>query len=111
MAGTLKIWNGNVQSMVPYEEAKRHGISYNGYAHGYGCARSRADLCRMIIEWSGGSRGLDAYIRDYWSEGAWGIAMDGIAPERGLWVQYGYGAQPQRVWPPTPSPVHQGEVK
>jgi hypothetical protein len=98
----LKIWNGNVQTMVPYELAKARGLRHNSYVHAYGCAPSRAALCRMLLEWSGGSgKGLDSYVRDYWSEGAWGNSMTGIAPEVGLWVQFDRSGEPERVWPPS----------
>jgi hypothetical protein len=98
----LKIWNGNAQTMVPLKDAKRHGLRHNSYVHAYACAASRADLCRMLMEWSGSTgRGLDSYIRDYWSAGAWGNSMTGVVPERGLWVQYDRSSKPERVWPPT----------
>lgn len=96
----LKIWNGNAQTFVPRETAKAHGLRHNSYVHAYGCAPSRAALCRMIAEWSGGtSRSLDGYLRDYWHEGAWGNAMTGIQPEVGLWAQFDRGQPPERVWP------------
>jgi hypothetical protein len=94
----LKIWNGNAQTFVPIEEAAKRGLRHNSYVHVYGCAPSRAALCRMVEEWSGRSRSLNGYIRDYWSEGAWGDWMEGIEPEIGLWVSYEHG-KPERVWP------------
>lgn len=95
----LKIWNGNVQTMVPYRLVKERGVRHNSYVHAYGCAPSRAALCRMLAAWSGSVGSLDSYVRDYWHEGAWGNAMEGITPEVGLWVQFGPSAKPERVWP------------
>jgi hypothetical protein len=94
----LKIWNGNAQALVPYAEAAKRGLRHNSHVTAYGCAPSRSALCRMIQEWSGKSRSLDGYIRDYWSAGCWGDSMKGIEPEAGLWVAYEYG-KPERVWP------------
>jgi hypothetical protein len=107
----LKIWNGNAQTFVPCDEARRRGLRHNIYVHAFGCAPSRAELCRMLTAWSGGGRALDAYIRDYWSEGAWGNSMTGVVPEYGLWVQYDRHDKPEKVWPPAPSSTQQGEGK
>jgi hypothetical protein len=74
-----------------------HGLRHNSYVHAYVCAKSRADVCRMLADWSGHSgRGLGSYIRDYWSAGHWGDSMNGITPERGLWIQY-ERAKPVRI--------------
>jgi hypothetical protein len=100
----LKVWNGNAQTFAPYAEKLKHGVSYNGYVHAYGCARSRAELCRMLTEWAGGQpQRLDSYLREYWNEGAWGNSMAGIEPEPGVWVQWGRSNKPERVWPPESS--------
>jgi hypothetical protein len=96
----LKLWNGNAQTFVPYKLAREKGLRHNSYVHMYACAASRADLCRMIAEWTdAASRSLNGYIRDYWSEGAWGDSMTGITPERGLWIAFDYGSKPKKVWP------------
>lgn len=94
----LKVWNGNAQLFVPTLEAKRRGLRHNSYVHAYGCAPSRAALCRIVEEWSSRCPSLYSYIRDYWHEGAWGDSMNGIEPEVGLWVSYEHG-KPERVWP------------
>lgn len=36
-------------------------------------------------------------IRRYFNKNAWGTTMDGIAPERGMWIQWEYSAKPERV--------------
>ena len=77
----LKCWNGN----------------YNGSgSHVYICANSRADAGRLLVEYGASSRGIDKYIKDYYSE-CWGNAMQGITPERGLWVVPFRSAEPSRV--------------
>ena len=38
-----------------------------------------------------------AEIKNYWSKGCWGIAMDGIAQERGVWRTNGYDNEPERL--------------
>jgi hypothetical protein len=96
----LKIWNGNAQVIVPPDLARRKGLRHNSYVHAYGCAASRADLCRMLAEWSGAAGSINSYIRDYWHEGAWGNSMTGIEPERGLWIAWDFKSKPERVWPP-----------
>lgn len=99
----LKLWNGNAQTMAPYAEVKKRNIPHNGHVHVYACAGSRAEVLRMLQAWTGDvGLGRDSYVRDYWNAGAWGNTMDGIVPERGLWVQYGHGSQPERVWPLIP---------
>lgn len=68
----------------------------------FACAKSRAELLRMIAEYQGGSLspGMNAArIAKYWSEGAWGNPMEGVEPEPGLWIQYRNDTTPERVWP------------
>jgi len=77
----LKCWNGNWKG--------------NG-SHIYVCAYSRADAGRLLVEYGASSRGIDKYIKDYFAE-CWGHAMDGITPERGVWVVNFHGAEPSRV--------------
>jgi hypothetical protein len=79
----LKIWNGAL--MIRGKQP-----------HIYAAAHSRADLLRMLEAWLGW-RVPESEIRDYWSEGCWGRAMDGIAIERGLWVQHDGWGTPERV--------------
>ncbi len=35
--------------------------------------------------------GLRGEIENFWNRGAWGVAMTGITPERGIWVSIGRG--------------------
>jgi len=79
----LKIWNGR----------------WYPRSHIYAAAYSRADLVRLIATWQGyQSRGMATEIKNYWSEGSWGTAMNGITPERGIWLSKD-GAAPVRAFP------------
>jgi hypothetical protein len=74
---------------------------WNGYWNGSSvhvnvCAHSRADAGRLLVEYGASRSGIDKMIKDYYSE-CWGNNMDGITPERGLWVVPFHGAQPSRV--------------
>lgn len=98
-AGGLKLFNGR-------------GVDRD--THIYVAARSRNDAARILSEAfdSVGIRSesdLKFYmgrwnreIAVYFSPNCWGNAMDGIAPERGVWVTKGATGKPERVWPPTP---------
>lgn len=70
---TLKLYNGRW-----YEDGWTK--------HCYIAAYSRADAGRLYAQAGRGSRGVDAELRDYFSE-CWGNSMEGIKPERGLWIQ------------------------
>jgi hypothetical protein len=84
---TLKVWNGK------YDFVHKHGdpfwanhTSAPRTAAACVAAYSRADAIRVIVEYLGYKpRGMNAELRDYWSE-CWGHNMEGIKPERGLWV-------------------------
>lgn len=68
----LKLWNGR---WFP----KRHI---------YIAAHSVDDVLAMLKEWQGfEQRGARSEILKYWSAGHWGTPMNGIAPERGIWLQ------------------------
>jgi hypothetical protein len=32
--------------------------------------------------------GWNAFIRDYFSDCGWGSTMDGVTPERGIWIEF-----------------------
>jgi len=72
----LRIWNGR------------------GWDRGqslYVCAHSIAHAIRLCSEAATKQRGFEwepvtpYEIKEYWSEGCWGRAMDGIEPEIGVW--------------------------
>jgi hypothetical protein len=54
--------------------------------HAYVAAHSTADAVRLIEEYNGGWPRAASELRTYWSKGTWGRAMDGITPERGIWI-------------------------
>ncbi len=70
--------------------------------HAYVAAYSQADCIAIMREVAGGGF-FATELRVYWSHGCWGTSMDGITPERGMWVQndrYGHGDRtPRRVFP------------
>lgn len=87
MARKLKLWNGRA-IMVDRK-----------YDHAYVAAYSRADARRVIAEYKGRTIS-DNEIKEYWSEGCWGNAMDHVVPERGLWLSNDKDQfDPQRVVP------------
>ena len=73
------------------------GVAHNASVSGFVAAYSRADVRRVIAEYTG-SPTSDKELREYWSE-CWGNSMDGIPCERGLWLQFRHGEQPIRVTP------------
>ena len=66
--------------------------------HAYIAAHSIADAARMC-EQIVGCRGWVPEIKNYFCKGHWGDKMQGITPERGIWVDLDeYGTtKPKRV--------------
>jgi len=86
MVHELKIWNGKAGCCRNPNDPVWTGIQpYRGNHRVYAAAYNRADLRRLIKEYCGRDPG-ETEIREYWNAGAWGRHMDGIAPERGLWL-------------------------
>lgn len=85
MAKDLKKWNG-----------RGHGKYNRGY-HIYVAAYSRAHAARLVsAACFDGREDLvrSAEIKDYYSEGLWGNAMDGITPtEPCVYTGQGYGKE------------------
>jgi hypothetical protein len=66
--------------------------------HAYVAAYSMNDAVRVITEVLGYEpRGIRSELKIYWSRGCWGTPMDGITPERGMWVQQGYNFKPVKL--------------
>lgn len=86
MPRELKIWNGRGCCCHKSEDPAWLGIRPSQGGTVYAAAYSRADLRRLIAEYCGRDPG-EAEIRDYWHSDAWGDAMDGITPERGIWLR------------------------
>ena len=80
MAKELKIWNGRPYGVLPPSQWKD--------SHIFVAAFSIVDARRVCVEVGGSDPGYSE-IKNYWSSGCWGNAMEGIPIERGVWVQYG----------------------
>lgn len=78
-APKLKIWNGRGFRMI---DGKARKIE-----HVYVAATSRADAVRLINEVAGWASVNDNELKTYYSP-CWGNQMDGITPERGVWVTW-----------------------
>lgn len=94
MARKLKVWNGRGYCCRNADDPRWRGINHSESVHANVCAHSRADARRVIAEYAGYDP-RDTEIRDYWSE-CWGSSMEGIEPERGLWLEFERG-KPVRV--------------
>ena len=77
MAKKLKIWNG--RGHIPNQ-------------HLYVCAYTKKHLIEIVNEALNKSLGTTDYkyismheVNTYWSAGCWGVKMDGIEPEVGVW--------------------------
>ena len=88
MARKLRLWNGRAYCCRKPSDPFWKGVPHNEGGNAYVAAYSRADVRRVIEEYTGYKPG-DTEIREYWSPDCWGNAMDGITPERGLWVSKG----------------------
>jgi hypothetical protein len=74
----LKLWNGRGQHLWTADGWKHTG-------HVYIAAYNQSDAVRMMKQ--AGFLGFTAHeLRVYFSDGCWGNAMNGITPERGIWV-------------------------
>lgn len=83
----LKIWNGRAYCCYNPDDPRWEGIQqHRGHHTIYAAAYSRADLRRLITEYCGRDPG-ETEIRKYWNEGVWGKHMEGISPQRGLWLR------------------------
>ena len=88
----LKLFNGRIM------------LKSGKQGHGYVAAYSAADAVRVLNETIGG-RGNVTEIQKYWNHNCWGNSMDGIKPERGLWVSEDrFGASPKRIKPKYSTP-------
>jgi hypothetical protein len=78
----LQLWNGRWLT--------------RGDVHCYVAAYSQRDAANLAIAAGLSSYGIMNEIRTYWHAGCWGYCMDGITPERGIWLSRG-NEQPERV--------------
>lgn len=82
----LRLYNGRCDWMVVLED-KRWKKADRGHMHAYVAAYSVADACAVIEEYTGAHTGKGE-INNFWNKGCWGNRMEGITPERGLWIQF-----------------------
>jgi len=87
VAKLLKLWNGNAFCCRKQDDALWATVKFNGAPHAYVAAYSRADARRVIGEYCG-RLPSDSEISAYWFEGTWGRMMEGVVPERGLWIGF-----------------------
>ena len=80
--GKLRIWNGI-------------GDDGDPDGHLYVCARSRQNAVNLINRV--GHRRISLATLDKCSRGCWGKAMEGIAPEPGVWIVRKHGDKPERL--------------
>jgi hypothetical protein len=90
----LKIWNGRGYS-CRINSDPRWDTANDG--HAFVCAYSVADALRVIAEYTGHLSASLSEIKNYWSAGCWGTPMEGITPERGLWVVFRRNEKPVRL--------------
>jgi hypothetical protein len=63
----------------------RGDYGYNGLdGHLYVCAATKADAVRLLQQ-AGHKRMTLREFNEYWSHGCWGVSMEGVAQERGVW--------------------------
>lgn len=89
-ARPLKLINGHWNFGTPHRE------DVHAYVAGYSfedCARAIEEVLGYRPNW------LRGVLRSHWSKNCWGTAMEGIAPARGVWLQFGRGAVPQLQMP------------
>jgi hypothetical protein len=95
VAKELKIWNGRGLLCRNHADPRWRDVASNANVAAFVAAYSRADACRVIESYTARSV-PDSELRDYWSAGLWGNEMNGITPERGLWLLFDRSA-PIRV--------------
>lgn len=101
MAKELKLWNGRglvlntskLKQFIPIDDSDRNA-RYNRDVHMFIAAYSVADAVRLINEFNGYEGNHSSEIKEYFSKNCWGNRMEGITPERGIWVTEGYKIKP-----------------
>jgi hypothetical protein len=83
----LKLWNGGGACCKKTGDPMWDLVPLNGAPTAFVAAYSRADARRVIAEYCG-NLPADSELSVYWNEGTWGAAMEGVEPERGLWLGF-----------------------
>ncbi len=82
----LKFWNHRLMLRCVCGHVEQRHVSI--------CAHSQKDAITLLKE-----HDLDTSLyefRGYWND-CWGNSMDGIKPERGIWVEWGQKEPPKRL--------------
>lgn len=89
---TLRLFNGRAGSCCDWKDQRWKTTPRSDLtAHAYIAAYSMADAVRVVKEYSEGRARTSVHeINIYWNKNCWGNSMDGITPERGLWVLFDY---------------------
>ena len=100
MKNELKIWNGRGWGSRRYDKDRKYIPDPTGKNYCdcfYVCAKSRTHAIRLINEAIGYNYMSQSEAKNYWHEGCWGNAMEGIEKEVGVWTQQDYGDKPKRI--------------
>jgi hypothetical protein len=101
MPKKLKIWNGTGWGSPKRDKDNQiiPDISGKKYCdHFYVCATSRAQAIKIINECIGYNCMDQNEARNYWTEGCWGIQMEGIKQEIGVWTAQDWNDKPKRIY-------------
>lgn len=83
----LRVWNGDGLCCRKGDDPQWRALPFNASPHAYAAAYSRADLARLIEEYSG-RKPSAVLLREHWVADAWGETMEGVVVERGLWIEF-----------------------
>ena len=92
----LKKFNGRAICLRNPNDSRWDGIRTNQSVCAYIGAYSVTDAIKLIEEYCG-TKPSRTEISSYWNKGAWGIHMDGVELERGIWIQFDHTQKPVRV--------------
>ena len=95
MPKALTLWNGRGYCCQNQNDSRWNDVPSNDAPKAFVAAYSRADARRVIAEYCG-KMPPDSELAKYFSKDAWGNSMDGVTPERGLWLAF-FRAKPVRV--------------
>jgi hypothetical protein len=68
----LKIWNGR-------------GDHRQLDGHLYVCASTKKEVAELVTQAGYYPKMTMRELSTYWTKGCWGLAMEGITPEKGVW--------------------------
>lgn len=96
---TLKLWNGRGYCCQTHNDPRWKTVGQNGNVHVFIAAHSMADAIRLVEAYTGyeHSSSIASEIRVYFGKNCWGTSMDGITPERGIWIKFHENEAPIKV--------------